>query len=354
MKRAVFAVIGCLLLAVGARADTVFFKSKTSLECKVVGDMPEGLLVILDARGKSSLVLDRSTILRIEYDFASRLKALRKQERENGKRDYRAHYELGLWAEERGLYDQKLNDRALNQYLAVVGKPGVPDEAYLHLGRMYEKSKEPNLGEALRAYQTYLQAHPESAEAAAAVARLTKRLAQNPEAANPKPAAPSGKEGMETRTWFWDRWSNKGTVRNVLDTGNKSNVVLELSYTGGGKDKASFKLTGKNRRNDLSQKKAIVMDVFNPGQRPLQIGIAVVTGNHEWFESTTKTVPPGKWTLGVRFDLTRKQWKSKATNWVHRTQPANLNNTRRIHILLHNGRENGKIYLDNFGFEDPK
>ena len=79
----------CLLLvlscSVVARADTVFFKKGTRLECKVIGHTPEGLLIILGNEDKGSMVLDRSTIARIEYDYDSRLTEIQEREKEEGK-----------------------------------------------------------------------------------------------------------------------------------------------------------------------------------------------------------------------------------------------------------------------------
>ena len=62
-----------------ARADAVVFKKGTRLECKVVGDTPEGLLVILGNENRGSMVIDRSTVDHIEYDYDSRLAAIERK-----------------------------------------------------------------------------------------------------------------------------------------------------------------------------------------------------------------------------------------------------------------------------------
>ncbi len=345
-----------ILLAVGGglwhtavRADAVVFKKGTRLECKVVGDTPEGLLVILGNENRGSMVIDRSTVDRIEYDYDSRLAAIERKEKETGEKLYTEHYRLGVWCEEHAASDPTMYERALDRYLYTKDKPGVPDEVYLRLGRMYEKCKEPNPGEAFDAYAAYAKQHPESAEAEAALKRLEAQRKNEP-APTPTPDKPG--EGLEARPWRWERWSNPGAVRQVKDTGNERTTVLELKYRGGGKDKSAF---AHPFNGNLQDKHTLLFDVFNPGKKPVKVAVAVVTGgNYDWYESKMVLARKGDWTLGkdrMRFDLTLSTWKSKATGWAHRTKPENLNVTRNLVILVYNGRSEGTVYVDNIRFE---
>ncbi len=350
-------ILPALTLAVficfSARADTIIFKTGTTLECKVVGDTPEGLLVILGNDDSASMVLDRSTIARIEYDYDSRLAEIRRHEKAQGRELHSEHYRLGVWCEDHGLEDESMYDRALDRYLYCKGKKGVPDEVYLRMGRMYEKCSTPNLVEAYNAYAEYLKHRPDAVEAEAAIKRLAPQITKQPTATPAVPDKIPAGEGLETATWSWERWSNPGTVRNVKDTGNKRTTVLEMKYRKGGKDKSAFvhRING-----DISKKKALLLDIFNPGKHPLSIAVAIVTGgNYDWFESKAVTAGPGQWTLGtkgMRFDLTMKTWKSKATGWRNITRPKNLNATRNLVILIYNRGNQGLVYADNIRFEE--
>jgi hypothetical protein len=347
MKRILFALMSLTLLTGSAKADTVYFKSGTSLECKVIGEIPEGLLVELGSDGKASLVLDRATILRIEYDFDSRLDEIRRQEKEAGQKLWLEHYKLGLWCEERAQMDQSMCDRALDRYLYAKTREGIPDEVWLRLGRMFEHCREPNLREALAAYQEYLRLHPDSGEAAAAIKRIEDALPQTPGTADP--GAPAGADGMETLSWLRQTWGHEGGARGVRDSGNGNTVVLELEFRGGGKDKAAYRLA---LDKSIENAKALVFDIYNPENKPIKICVALVTGDdYEWYESHAQTVSPGKWLMGMRFDLTLNTWKSKATNWAHRTKPGNLNRARNLLILVYNGKQDGKLFVDDIRFE---
>ena len=77
MRAKTLAILALALTCPLAHADTIKFVTGTELECKVVGDTPNGLLVILGNENKGSMVLDRATIKEIVYDYDSRLAELR-------------------------------------------------------------------------------------------------------------------------------------------------------------------------------------------------------------------------------------------------------------------------------------
>lgn len=337
-KIALFVALSLFLLLPDAgRSDTVIFRHGTRLECKVEGIRPEGLRVNLGSEDKGSLVLDPATVEKIEYDYDSRLDAL-------DEKDYPGHYDLGVWSEDRDMYSQ-----ALSRYLYVYGNDAdsVPPELYLRIGRMFEKIKPPKPAEAYRAYGLYLEKRPDSAEAQMAMKRL------EPKVAGAKPAADdelTDESGLETRAWKWAEWDNRGTIRTVTAAGKRRNIVLEAEYEGGGKDKAPFVLP---LNTDLSGSGALVLDLLNPEKKPIRIGVALITGNgYEWYESESRTVPAGEWAIGMRFDLSRKKWKSKETNWRHTTTPQDLNRARTLVLLVYNGRASGKLYADEIHFKE--
>ena len=338
-----------LLAAFPSGADTIVFKFGTKLECKVKGDTPVGLFVILGEEDKGSMIIDRATIERIDYDYDSRLKALSNQEAVTGKNMAREHYELGVWCEEQGLRDRRMYARALDRYLYCKDKPGVPDEVWLRLGRMYEKNEPPNLPEALAAYSEYLKRDPASAEAKAAKERLETASAKTAQPADPA----KSNDGLEVKGWSIQgagNWANQGSARSVVDTGNNRTAVLQVRYEGTGKDKTAICLP---LQGDLSKAKAIVFDVFNPEKADVRLAVAVVTGPaFEWYESRTAVAKAGDWAMAMRFDLTFSNWKCKATGWNHAVKPADLDNVRTLWILIYNGGANGIIYLDSIRIED--
>ncbi|MCX7935035.1 MAG: hypothetical protein N3A66_07225, partial [Planctomycetota bacterium] len=254
------------------------------------------------------------------------------------------------WCEEQGLRDRQMYARALERYLHCKDKPGVPDDVWLRLGRMYEKIEPPNPQEALAAYNEYLKRDPASAEAKAAKERLEAAVAK----AAPPPAVDTAKgDGLEVKGWSIQgagNWANQGNVRSVIDTGNNRTAVLQVKYEGSGKDKTAVCLPFQG---DLSKAKAIVFDAFNPEKADARLAVAVVTGPaFEWYESRTAVAKAGEWTMGLRFDLTFSNWKCKATGWNHAVKPADLNNVRTLWILIYNGGASGNIYLDSIRIEE--
>lgn len=346
--------LGFLLLllagALPARADTVIFTHGTRLECKVEGLGPEGWRVLLGNDDKANMTIDPATVERVIYDYDSRLDAITALEETAGERLYDKHYQLGVWCEENGVYDKRMYDRALNRYLYAKGQEGIPDDVLLRLGRMYEQCREPDEAQALKYYRDYLEIHPDSVEAAAAVERLKKTVESQIQKQEPETPA-SADEGMEVLPWRLERWGNKGTAVGIQEAGNNTRV-LKLEFKSGNQDKVAF---SHPYRGDLTNKRALVMDLYNPGKSPVKISAAIVTGaNFEWYESKTQIAKPEAWTLGVRFDLTRSQWKSKATNWVHRAKPEPLNNIRNLVLLVYNNRSEGVLYVDALHFEDSE
>ncbi len=329
-----------LLLSVCARADTIIFKHGTRLECQVVETSEEGVVVIVGDNPDNRIVLNPATIDKIEYDFESRFKRL-------GAEDYRGHYELGLWCEEMVSADEEMALKALERFQYVLGKPDIPDEVYLHLGRMYEYIKPPNEEQALSAYKMYIQAHPESTEAIEAVARLQEIV----EAREPT-VEKSAAEGLETKQWLHEGWSNPAKVRKLTDVKNNNNVVLELAYEDNTKYKAAFKLLMKD---NLSAYGRLVFDVYNDSEQTVPIAVAMVAGQDSlWYELTAPAGCKRKaWTQNVEIDLQKKNWKSfKMDKQLSNATAPDLKRVYSLLILVFNREKKGKVYIDSIRFEE--
>jgi hypothetical protein len=366
-----------LVAAAPARADTVIFRHGTRLECKVVARTEGGLRVLLpdaapaeaaaadpDApagEGERPLpyaILDPGTIARIDYDFESRTEALEAE-------DWQGHYGLGLWAEEMGM-----RRRALMQYLYVQGKPDVPPEVFVRIGRLYEAVRPPEPEEAAAAYRRYLRLSPgggAAEEAREGLARLAKEAAEpdggsgirQEERGVGTRRPPGGSllvspddvpaDGLETGAWQRAGWGNEGAARMVRNTGGEGDEVQELRYRAGSNDKAAFT---RSIQQDLSAAAALVFDVYNPTDREVKLAVALTTlPGYTWFESRVRTVAPRSWTIGVRFDLTREVWKEEATGWRYVSKPRNLDNVQRLSILIYDRQNSGTLYLDRVRFE---
>jgi hypothetical protein len=341
-----------LVFPPSGRADTIVFKNGLRLECKVDAVTAEGLRILLGNEGKGSLVVELETVERIEYDYDSRLDALEGE-------DYTGHYALGAWAE-----SNEMPTRALDRYLYAKGKPGVPPEVYVRIGRMFEKVDPPKPEEAYWAFRQYLEAAggttgPDAAPAAGGtddpwLAEAEERAGRIYDALGESLLQASAQQmtaetGLETRAWSWPRWDNAGEAKTIAAAGKKRNLVLELDYKGGSHDKTPFALT---LEKSLAEVKAIRMDIYNPNPQKVGLALAVITGEgYEWFESRGRVAAPGQWTLGLRFDLTREKWKSKASGWSHTVVPASLDRVRSIVILVYNGNATGTIYIDDIQFE---
>jgi len=97
----------------------------------------------------------------------------------------------------------------------------------------------------------------------------------------------------------------------------------------------------------------VLLDAFNPGKSDLRIALALMTGpNQEWFESEMRSLKPGAWTTGVRFDLTFSNWKCKKDNFqTFAFKPGDLNNVRNLVLLVYSGGTAGNLYIDNLRVE---
>lgn len=369
-SRAWLAGLGGLAILLGAwgmpgasrasAADTIYFKHGTMLEGKVEETSPNRVVLTL-GQGEGRLVLDWSTIERIEYDYESRLAKLAPD-------DWAGHYHLGLWAERMVGSDPSMPRRALRQFLRVLDKantpkPGVPKEVLLHGARMFEAVTPPQPGQAKAFYQRYLQVAPDDEEAKAALKRLAETDPEKADALPPEPPRePDGLEalvnvpggGTREAQWKHASWSRKGEARLVQDSANRDNLVLELGYRSLSKDKAAFQV---NINENLADKQAVVMDVYNPDDPDLRIAIAlVVRRNNIWYETKrTYPVPAGQWSKDLRIPLNEPPWKayqgSQALRDLNQPKPEDLKETRSFLILLFNKKTQGNVYFDSIRFE---
>ncbi len=121
----------------------------------------------------------------------------------------------------------------------------------------------------------------------------------------------------------------------------------------------SFQSTGKGKAvishpesRDLSSINALVLDVTNPQATPVDIALALQTGaSWTWFESKPFTLIPGL-NKNVRFDLTKKDFKSTATQWQFTTVLGDIAQLQQIVLLIFPGQlKKVDVFIDNICWE---
>ena len=156
-------------------------------------------------------------------------------------------------------------------------------------------------------------------------------------------------EGLESKGgWLGDNPQHANpinvTVQTIEDGGIK-NTVLSVGYGDGGKDKATLRrrVTFDGRKHPI-----MVFEVLNSSDQTLPISIAVKSGpDYAYHESPVQNVPPNSGWYPVSFAMVEANWKSKASNWANNTTIKNLQNIRELQILFHNKSRSGSIFIDD-------
>lgn len=330
-----------LACAASVQADTVFLNSGLKLEGKIWRETPE-FIVLLVYQEAGRVRIPRDQIKSIEYDLASRLEDLAED-------DWKGHYELGVWAFEKGMYVE-----AIGQFEKVKGKEGAGTDTCKRLGQAYDKREQSD--KAYEAFKEYLLVAPEDQEIAARVKELEKVLGlEKPVAVNdPAKVAPKQDTGLEA-TWNWkqDSWKDYNacvvSVQHDNATGNKT---IAVQTEAGNKDKFAVSGTGKSPL-DLSTHKEIVFKVFHNNNRPLLMAVAFKNKANEFYESMQQRVPPNAWTT-VTIPIGEKKFKSTRNNFEGYTDNlGGADHIREVEFLVY---EQSKflLYLDFIYFLEGK
>jgi tetratricopeptide (TPR) repeat protein len=304
------------------------------------------LWVIVDdgqRQGPWSVPLDR--VKRIDYDVDGR-----RAELPPG--DNAARYRFALW-----LLSVGLKDDALFDLEAVVGKTGVPAEAWLALARLQEEKGK--FREALKSIEEYLKAMPDDAEALAARKRLEAKVKALPEPTqadvkpDPKvgpvpdpPKADPDKGCMEVRDgWRAQPWANPADI-SLLKDDKTGNQFLAAQMPGTGKaDKTAI---GLRVNGDVSRRSKLVYNFYNADKQNLPVSVAFNTASG-FYETQTTWMKPG-WNEGLVVDLNSSDYKCAATEWAYKSPLKDKDQVSSILFLI-NARRNTTIYLDYVHFE---
>ncbi len=330
-------------------ADTVIFKSGKRLECKVVPSDKKSkkIRLIFQDEGSSSLVVPVDSILRIDYDYESRLDSLKND-------DFLKHFELGMWC-----FNKKFFKRSISRFLFCLGRKNIPAEIEFYLAKSFVGINRPKYISAREHYKKYLSMGKDNELKKKCLAELGKveKIIKEQGLDKSKNNEEDTDEGLEIESWQAPRWGNMSKISHPR-IANKKNRVLAVEYSN--KSARGKVLTENDRKapiqltigRDTSKTPLICFDVYNPARNSINLAVVVTTGvGYEWFESKMIKIPAKKWTIGVTIDLTKRIWKAKRTKWQYGGMVAGLEKTRALFFLIYNGTKKGKIYFDKIEFK---
>jgi hypothetical protein len=344
---------------VGAELDVVVLDNRQSLQGTVVEDPahPE-LVVIKTATGRLSIRRER--IVSIVPSLGSRLAQVPAD-------DLTALIELGRQCRAKGRNAEALE--ALEKAMALVrGDPKLLTDlsaAALYL-RLVDEIRGPEA--ALPLYRWYRSlggvdpatiARLQALEAVAGTAPGTGTLPPLPAPTAPDPAAAGGllSEGLELRSWAGEsaQWSNPVETRTVPLTGKDAlkgvRQALEVSLPAPDKNDRKGKAAIRRPVNRSCEESHLLgMRLKNTGETPLQVALAVKTGDWVFYESTLQTVKPGEGWKVLRFDLKEKTFKSKASNWANSAAVEYLDDVKEIQVIFYNRDQEGSCLISSMKF----
>lgn len=161
-------------------------------------------------------------------------------------------------------------------------------------------------------------------------------------------------DGFETAgSWIavGKNWGDGDTSKAVAQSAawaGEGHSSLELSFNAMVKDKGATCFTEMMDITDFSPYEAIVFDVNNPTGSPMQVAVAITTGDGwAWFESNVFDIPAGE-SKDLSVPLYEDTLKAASTNWEYKTSLLDPDDVRRVAFKFF-GPEGlaGSVFLDN-------
>lgn len=310
MSRRLSLLLCAALAGIGlsAQADTVYLiENGRFLEGKVLRETDE-YIVLLVHNEEGQIRIPKDKIKKIEYDIKSQLANLDDD-------DYAGRYKVGVWAEQKGMFKE-----AIGLLESLRGKTGVGDDLDKLLGQAYDKEKQ--FDKALKCFLDYMKTHPDDKEIDARVKELLKVV--NPEAAGGPQKAPPSSGYAGTGTWTSEGWKDviPSAVQITTDpTGKKVLAIASKGATGQQqkmaitRTDAPFELIESDTKKEY---KEMLLRVSSDAKKPINMAVAFVNGNGEYFESRGKAIPGNKTWTDISFKLEGTDFKTQATNWEHK------------------------------------
>ncbi len=160
-----------------------------------------------------------------------------------------------------------------------------------------------------------------------------------------------GFEGAASWMAVGKNWGDGDTSKAVAQSAawaSEGSKSLELSFNPMVKDKGATCFTEMMDITDFSPYEAILLDVNNPASSPMQVAVAVTTGEGwAWFESNVIDLPSGE-SKDLRVDLYTGSLKTASTNWEFKTDLLDSDDVRRVALKFF-GPEglSGSVFVDN-------
>ncbi len=352
-----------LLLAIAslatAEADLVTLDNHQVLH-GTVSDDPRDTAYVLIKSATGSLRLHRNRIASIEPSLASRLATTPAD-------DLAALIEIGRQCRAKGRNAEALE--ALDKAMALVRNDPkrLTDlaAAALYL-RLVDEIRGPEAALPLyRWYRSLGGTDPATLarlQALEAVAGNAPGDTVLPPLAAPPTTDPSRgggllKEGLELRSWSAEvpMYSNPIETKLVPLTGKDAlkgvRQALEIKLTAVDKDERKGKAAIKKSVNiSCADDHLLSFRLKNTAETPLQVVLAVKTGDWVFYESQPKTVKSGEGWKDLRFDLKEKTFKSKATNWSYNSAVDHLDEVRELQIMFYTRDSEGSALISSMRF----
>jgi hypothetical protein len=126
-------------------------------------------------------------------------------------------------------------------------------------------------------------------------------------------------------------WSCSTGVEMVKDTDGSGVLKAKFNMNKPGQN-AVFMTEGSF---DMSDVASFTLDIYNPNDFSMNASLALSTGDKwTWQEGQMTKIKKG-WNRGVRFSMNKKVWKNEKSNWASTITPADINQVKRICILLY-------------------
>lgn len=301
-----------------------------------------------DARPGTVAIRTTNGLLRIRSELVARVEESYPTRRAKvGDKDAAGLLSLAKWCLTKGMKTE-----ALDLLTLAIACADVSVEARGLYAQLLDETKGPE--EALPFYQAYRAAKGTDPAILARLKELedVDRVARG--AANdpvPSVQPPTVADGLEAKGWDAEspQWSNLVTTKVVgMETEKGRNQVIEVTFTGGDKDKMAVKRP--LRGVSLGDNGEVAMYACNRGKLPLRLSLALKTGNYTFHESQTLEVPADEAWHEVRINLRSKDWKSEASKWTYTSEIANLDDLKEMQILVYNGKSDGVLLLDGIDF----
>lgn len=322
--------------AAWAEGDRIIMVDDLAIEGRIHEEATD-FVVLMVYKDAGRVSIPRSRIKSIEYDFATKAASLAPE-------DYKAHYDLGTWAFQRGMYAE-----AIGELEKAKGKTGAGPELNKMLGVAYDKKED--FKSAYENYKEHLKANPNDTEIKARADELAKSVApatvQQTATATPKSKVDEGLEGIFK--WYAEKWDNANvcTVSVSVDADTANRVIAVQGQTGD-KDKIAFSGSGA-KPLDLSTSKEMICLIYHSGKTEARIAVAFINQQGEFFESREQKVAAGSWAK-LTFPLKNKDLKSAKSGWNYKSDLEGAENVTRVLFLIY-GRTDLDLFVDRIFFK---